>query len=72
MSTYRLERLFLPRSVAVVGASDGVDRDTVLGSVADNPLGQTDEATPFGLLREVRPGGDRAATVTAAAASAAG
>lgn len=40
-------------TAAVLGASDGSDRATVLAAVADNPLGQTDEATPFGLMREI-------------------
>jgi asparagine synthase (glutamine-hydrolysing) len=57
-------------TATVLGSSEGVDRDTVLGSVADNPLGQTDEATPFGLLREIHPGADRGAAVTAAASAA--
>ena len=43
-------------AAAVLGSSDGVDRPTVLAAVADNPLGQTDEATPFGLMREIRGG----------------
>lgn len=38
-------------TASLLGASPGVDRDTVLAAVADNPLGQSDEATPFGLVR---------------------
>jgi asparagine synthase (glutamine-hydrolysing) len=45
----------------VLGASSGVDAGTVLAAVADNPLGQTDEATPFGLMREIRVGVERTA-----------
>jgi asparagine synthase (glutamine-hydrolysing) len=41
-------------TAAVLGSSAGVDRPTVLAAVADNPLGQTDEATPFALMREIR------------------
>jgi asparagine synthase (glutamine-hydrolysing) len=40
---------------AEVFATVGVDADAVLGMVADNPLGQSDEQTPFGLVRRVRP-----------------
>lgn len=41
-------------TASVLGSSPGVDRQTVLAAVADNPLGQTDEATPFALMREIR------------------
>ena len=40
-------------TASVLGASDNIDEAAVLAALADNPLGQTDEATPFGLLREV-------------------
>jgi asparagine synthase (glutamine-hydrolysing) len=54
-------------TASVLGASANVDVATVLEAVADNPLGQTDEATPFGLLREVGvAGGRRASTGTLA------
>ena len=33
--------------------SDGVSADDVLAVVADNPLGQSDEQTPFGLVRRM-------------------
>jgi asparagine synthase (glutamine-hydrolysing) len=49
-------------TASVLGASAGVDTPTVLSAVADNPLGQTDEATPFGLLREVTVTSGRRAT----------
>ncbi len=50
-------------AVAIVDANDmaaevlaatGVDADSVLAVLADNPLGQSDEQTPFGLVRRVR------------------
>jgi hypothetical protein len=33
----------------------GIDANSVLAMVADNPLGQSDEQTPFGLVRRVAP-----------------
>jgi len=33
----------------------GVDAEAVLAMIADNPLGQSDEQTPFGLVRRVAP-----------------
>ena len=50
-------------AVAIVDANDmaaevlaatGIDADSVLAVLADNPLGQSDEQTPFGLVRRVR------------------
>jgi hypothetical protein len=38
---------------AEVFASVGVDAPSVLAMIADNPLGQSDEQTPFGLVRRV-------------------
>jgi asparagine synthase (glutamine-hydrolysing) len=38
---------------AEVFATVGVDAESVLAMVADNPLGQSDEQTPFGLVRRV-------------------
>ena len=38
----------------VFAVTDGVDTNDVLAVVADNPLGQSDEQTPFGLVRHVR------------------
>jgi hypothetical protein len=40
---------------AEVFAAVGVDAQSVLAMVADNPLGQSDEQTPFGLVRRVAP-----------------
>jgi asparagine synthase (glutamine-hydrolysing) len=51
-------------AVAIIDANDmaaevfaavGVDAASVLAMVADNPLGQSDEQTPFGLVRRVAP-----------------
>jgi len=39
----------------VLAATDGVSVTDVLAVVADNPLGQSDEQTPFGLVRRVAP-----------------
>jgi asparagine synthase (glutamine-hydrolysing) len=38
---------------AEVFASVGVEAEAVLAMIADNPLGQSDEQTPFGLVRRV-------------------
>jgi len=37
----------------ILGASSGVDRLALVRLFADNPLGQTDEQTPFALIRRV-------------------
>jgi hypothetical protein len=37
-----------------MGASKGVDRELVVKALKDNPLGQTNEQTPFGILREIK------------------
>ncbi len=42
---------------AEVFASVGVEGEAVLAMIADNPLGQSDEQTPFGLVRRVAPAG---------------
>ncbi|MFZ0179388.1 MAG: asparagine synthase (glutamine-hydrolyzing) [Candidatus Dormiibacterota bacterium] len=51
-------------AVAIIDANDmaaevfaavGIDPQSVLAMVADNPLGQSDEQTPFGLVRRVAP-----------------
>ena len=42
---------------AEVFASVGVEAEAVLAMIADNPLGQSDEQTPFGLVRRVAPTG---------------
>lgn len=38
----------------VVGRSQGVEEKVLLAALADNPLGQTDQQTPFGILREMK------------------
>jgi F420-0:gamma-glutamyl ligase-like protein len=38
----------------VMGASRGVDKKFIVKALKDNPLGQTTEQTPFGILREIR------------------
>jgi F420-0:gamma-glutamyl ligase-like protein len=38
----------------VVGSSKGVDDQLVLKALKDNPLGQTKEQTPIGILREIK------------------
>jgi len=35
----------------VLGCTGGIDRKVVEACLKDNPLGQKDEQTPFGLLR---------------------
>jgi len=40
--------------VWILGSSKGVDERLVISALRDNPLGQTNEQTPFGILREVR------------------
>jgi hypothetical protein len=37
----------------VFGHTSGVDESTLLPLIADNPLGQSDEQTPFGLVRRI-------------------
>lgn len=39
--------------VRVLGTSKSVNKKTVEKALKDNPLGQTDESTPIGILREV-------------------
>ncbi len=39
--------------VNILGSTPGVDRKLVAKALKDNPLGQTDEQTPIGILREV-------------------
>lgn len=41
--------------VNILGASKGVDRKLVVRAIKDNPLGQSDEQTPFGIIREMLP-----------------
>lgn len=38
----------------VMGASRGVDKELIIKALKDNPLGQTTEQTPFGILREIK------------------
>lgn len=40
--------------VNILGASKGVDRKLVAKIIKDNPLGQSDEQTPIGIIREIR------------------
>lgn len=40
--------------VNILGATSGVDRKFVAQVIKDNPLGQTDECTPVGVIREVK------------------
>lgn len=40
--------------VWVIGASKGVDQKLIVKALEDNPLGQTTEQTPFGILREIK------------------
>jgi asparagine synthase (glutamine-hydrolysing) len=54
-------------AVAIIDANDmaaevfatvGIDAESVLAMIADNPLGQSDEQTPFGLVRRVALAGE--------------
>lgn len=38
----------------VMGASRRVDKEFIVKALKDNPLGQTTEQTPFGILREIK------------------
>lgn len=40
--------------VNILGASEGIDKKLMARVLKDNPLGQTDECTPIGILREIR------------------
>lgn len=40
--------------VNTLGASQGLDKKLVARIIKDNPLGQSDEQTPIGIIREVR------------------
>ncbi len=37
----------------ILGASQGVNKNILIKALQDNPLGQTDESTPIGILRKV-------------------
>ncbi len=39
--------------IRVLGASQGTDKKLLLKALKDNPLGQTDESTPIGILRKI-------------------
>lgn len=39
--------------VRILGASPGIDKKLLLKALKDNPLGQTDESTPIGILRKL-------------------
>lgn len=39
--------------VNILGASSGVDKKLIAKIIKDNPLGQSDEQTPIGIIREV-------------------
>lgn len=38
----------------IVGKSKGADKKLVLGALKDNPLGQTSQQTPIGIIREIK------------------
>lgn len=40
--------------VNILGSSFGIDRNFVARAIKDNPLGQSDEQTPIGIIREVQ------------------
>ena len=40
--------------VNILGASGDIDKKLVAKALKDNPLGQTDECTPIGILREIK------------------
>lgn len=40
--------------VNILGSTSGVDRKFVAKAIKDNPLGQTDECTPVGIIREIK------------------
>jgi len=40
--------------VNILGVSEGVSKKFVARAIKDNPLGQSDEQTPIGIIREVR------------------
>ena len=39
--------------VNILGASVGIDKNFIAKIIKDNPLGQTDEQTPMGIIREI-------------------
>lgn len=40
--------------VNILGASEGVDKKLIAKIIKDNPLGQSDEQTPIGIIREAK------------------
>ena len=40
--------------VNILGSTPGLDRKFVARAIKDNPLGQTDECTPVGIIREIK------------------
>lgn len=40
--------------VRVLGSSPGIDKKLISRTLKDNPLGQTDEGTPLGILRKIK------------------
>lgn len=40
--------------VNILGVTSGLDRKFVARAIKDNPLGQTDECTPVGIIREIK------------------
>lgn len=40
--------------VNILGVTSGVDRKFIARVIKDNPLGQTDECTPVGIIREIK------------------
>ncbi|MEK7664308.1 MAG: coenzyme F420-0:L-glutamate ligase [Patescibacteria group bacterium] len=40
--------------VNILGASKGIDRKLIAKIIKDNPLGQSDEQTPIGIIRELK------------------
>lgn len=40
--------------VNILGASQGIDKKLVAKIIKDNPLGQSDEQTPIGIIREIK------------------
>lgn len=39
--------------INILGASQGIDKKLVIKIIKDNPLGQSDEQTPIGIIREI-------------------
>ena len=39
--------------VNILGASEGIDAKLLVKIIKDNPLGQSDEQTPVGIIRQI-------------------